>query len=84
MMLELAGGVSWDGRDPTGLQGMRMVLMTTNVWFRGSIEVVHPFTESRENDHTFGKPNWFENVHKEHLACRENVVVFDLSSFAKI
>ena len=40
-------------------------------------------TEPRTNEGTFKKPNWFENVREEHLACRENVAIFDLSSFAK-
>lgn len=33
---------------------------------------------------TFGKPAWFENVRREHQACRESVVVFDQSSFSKL
>ena len=32
---------------------------------------------------TFGRPNWFDYVGEEHRACRENVVLFDQSSFAK-
>lgn len=33
--------------------------------------------------YTFGRPNWFAHVAEEHRACREEAVVFDLSSFAK-
>ncbi len=32
---------------------------------------------------TFGRPNWFEAVGREHRACREAAVLFDQSSFAK-
>lgn len=34
-------------------------------------------------DYSFGRQNWFEPVGQEHLAAREGVVLFDLSSFAK-
>ena len=33
--------------------------------------------------YTFGKPNWFDRTCEEHLACREGVAMFDLTSFAK-
>ena len=39
--------------------------------------------ESRDNDLTFGRPNWLANSGEEHLACREGVALFDLTSFAK-
>ena len=32
---------------------------------------------------TFGKPNWFDNVCEEHTKCRNEVCVFDMTSFAK-
>jgi sarcosine dehydrogenase len=35
------------------------------------------------DEHTFGRPNWFNHVAEEHRACREDVVVFDQSSFVK-
>ena len=34
--------------------------------------------------YSFGRQNWFEAVRAEHLAARESVALFDLSSFAKI
>jgi glycine cleavage system aminomethyltransferase T/glycine/D-amino acid oxidase-like deaminating enzyme len=34
--------------------------------------------------YSFGRPYWFDYVKKEHLACRDNVVIFDQSSFAKL
>ena len=40
--------------------------------------------ESRENELSFGRPNWFNRVKEEHLACRENVALFDLSAVAKL
>lgn len=33
--------------------------------------------------YTFARANWFEHVRAEHLNCRENVALFDQSSFAK-
>ncbi|XP_065914697.1 pyruvate dehydrogenase phosphatase regulatory subunit, mitochondrial-like [Dysidea avara] len=39
--------------------------------------------ESREFVGTFGKPNWFDNVCEEHTKCRNEVCVFDMTSFAK-
>jgi sarcosine dehydrogenase len=33
--------------------------------------------------YSFGRPNWFEAVGREHRACRERVVIFDQTSFAK-
>lgn len=45
-------------------------------WFAGSVE-------EAQDQHTFGHPNWFEVVANEHRATREQVAVFDQSSFAK-
>ena len=33
---------------------------------------------------TYGRPNWFDRVKEEHLACREKVALFDMSAFAKL
>ena len=33
--------------------------------------------------YTFGRPNWFEAVGREHRACREAAALFDQTSFAK-
>ncbi|MEU6459769.1 FAD-dependent oxidoreductase [Streptomyces sp. NPDC047065] len=33
--------------------------------------------------YSYGKQNWFENVRREHVAAREAVALFDLSSFTK-
>ncbi len=34
--------------------------------------------------YSFGRQNWFEAVAEEHIAARESVALFDLSSFAKL
>jgi 4-methylaminobutanoate oxidase (formaldehyde-forming) len=39
--------------------------------------------EVAEDHYTFGRPNWFEAVAREHRACREAAVVIDQTSFAK-
>ena len=39
---------------------------------------------SRENELSFGRPNWFNRVKEEHTACRENVALFDMSAFVKL
>lgn len=38
---------------------------------------------SVEESYSFGKPGWFDQVALEHNSARENVVLFDLSAFAK-
>ncbi|WP_308797774.1 GcvT family protein [Agromyces silvae] len=35
-------------------------------------------------DYRYGRQNWFEAVGEEHLAARERVALFDLSSFTKV
>ena len=37
-----------------------------------------------EYEYSYGRQNWFPYVAKEHRAAREDVALFDLSSFAKI
>lgn len=39
--------------------------------------------EAPEDVYTFGRPNWHAAVGREHRACREGVVIFDQTSFAK-
>lgn len=45
-------------------------------WFAGGME-------ERENEKTFGRPSWLQQVAEEHKACREKVAMFDMSAFAK-
>jgi glycine cleavage system T protein len=40
--------------------------------------------QTREYDYSWGRQNWFENQKAEHLAVRQDVGVFDMSSFGKI
>ena len=39
--------------------------------------------EKPEDIYTYGRPNWFEAVGREHRATRERVALFDQTSFAK-
>jgi sarcosine dehydrogenase len=39
--------------------------------------------EKAEDVYTFGRPNWFDAVAREHRATRESVALFDQTSFAK-
>lgn len=39
--------------------------------------------EAASYEYTYGKPNWFAAQAREHLAARNNVAIFDQSSFAK-
>jgi 4-methylaminobutanoate oxidase (formaldehyde-forming) len=45
-------------------------------WFAGP-------GETPEDAPTFGRPNWFDAVAREHRACREAAALFDQTSFAK-
>ncbi|MCI2395643.1 FAD-dependent oxidoreductase [Aliiroseovarius sediminis] len=40
--------------------------------------------QPREYEYTWGRPNWFDNAAAEHKAVRENVGMYDMSSFGKI
>lgn len=83
----LAGDVLVGGNDQTGFVRLKMVRIAKNL-SQETLKIMYTCTYlcigSRENSHTFGKPNYFESVQKEHLACRENVALFDLSPFVKI
>ena len=39
---------------------------------------------SRALHYTFGQPDWLQPGAREHLACRNGVALFDMSSFAKL
>jgi len=32
---------------------------------------------------TYGKPTWFDSVRSEYWACRQGVVIIDMSTFTK-
>ncbi|SEB65952.1 FAD-dependent oxidoreductase [Rhodobacter sp. 24-YEA-8] len=40
--------------------------------------------QEREYRYAWGRQNWFENQKAEHMAVRENIGLFDMSSFGKI
>jgi 4-methylaminobutanoate oxidase (formaldehyde-forming) len=40
--------------------------------------------QAREYRHSWGKQNWWENQRAEHMAVRERVGLFDMTSFGKI
>ncbi len=40
--------------------------------------------QKREYDYGWGRQNWFENAQAEHMAVREGVGMFDMTSFGKI
>jgi glycine cleavage system T protein len=40
--------------------------------------------QKREYRYSWKRQNWFENQHREHMAVREGVGFFDMSSFGKI
>ncbi|MBO6755609.1 MAG: GcvT family protein [Roseibium sp.] len=40
--------------------------------------------QEREYRYSWGRQNWFENAAQEHRAIRENVGMYDMSSFGKI
>ena len=45
-------------------------------WFAGEGDEPH-------DRYSYGRPNWWSAVKREHEACRERVALFDQSSFAK-
>ena len=40
--------------------------------------------QKREYEYTWDRPNWFENSAAEHKAVRENVGMYDMTSFGKL
>ena len=51
-------------------------------WFLPASEAGNGKTP--EYEYSWGRQNWFEYARAEHMAVRENVGLFDMSSFAKI
>ena len=71
------------GKDPTGSQ--KKEVYEINFLEQCILRLLPDFPlESRENELTYGQPNWFDRVKEEHLACRKKVALFDMSAFAKI
>ncbi|MGB0927906.1 MAG: GcvT family protein [Pikeienuella sp.] len=40
--------------------------------------------QTRDYEYSWKRQNWFENAKREHMAIRENVGMYDMSSFGKI
>ena len=40
--------------------------------------------QARQYDYSWGRQNWFANSAREHTAVRENVGIYDMSSFGKL
>jgi 4-methylaminobutanoate oxidase (formaldehyde-forming) len=40
--------------------------------------------QKAEYDYTYGRPNWFENHRREHMAVREACGLFDMASYGKL
>ena len=40
--------------------------------------------QKRDYDHSWGRQTWFDNARAEHMAVREGVGLFDMTSFGKI
>ena len=40
--------------------------------------------QAREYNYSWGRQNWFDNARDEHMAVRQNIGIYDMSSFGKI
>jgi 4-methylaminobutanoate oxidase (formaldehyde-forming) len=86
-------GMHWPRLQPDTARGMRRtplyeqlaragaVFGEQNGWERANWYA--PAGVTPEYRYSYDRPNWFEHVGREHRAARENVALFDLSSFAK-
>ncbi len=43
-----------------------------------------PAGVERKYEHSYGRPNWFVHTAAEHRAVREEVGVFDISTYGKL
>ena len=95
--LELYGkhySISWPGDEHESARGVRRSPLFPTLKARGAVygskygwERPNFFAPSHgelEDDLTFGKPSWFEQVGREHRAIRESVALIDQTSFSKI
>ena len=92
--LGIAYQMHWPGRQWQTARGVRQsplheALKARGARFGESVGWERPywfeFAEQQQTDwgYGFGQPGWFENTRHEHLAVREKVGLFDLSSFSK-
>ena len=40
--------------------------------------------QTQEYQYSWGRQNWFKNSHREHMAVRNNLGMYDMSSFGKL
>ena len=84
----------WPYRQPETARGVRRSPVHEALAARGAVcgevagwERANWFAEAgqaREYRYDWGRQNWFENQRAEHMAVREGVGLFDMSSFGKI
>ncbi|MEM6441678.1 MAG: FAD-dependent oxidoreductase, partial [Pseudomonadota bacterium] len=84
----------WPYRQPETARGVRRSPVHEALKARGAVfgetagwERANWFArdwQEREYRYDWGRQNWFENQRDEHMAAREGVGLFDLSSFGKI
>ncbi|MCP4072984.1 MAG: FAD-dependent oxidoreductase [Hyphomicrobiales bacterium] len=81
-------------RQPETSRGIRRSPLHEHLKARGAVfgessgwERVNWFAnegQEREYQYSWGRQNWFDNARAEHLAVRNNVGLFDMTSFGKI
>ncbi|MFQ6549776.1 GcvT family protein [Aestuariibius sp. 2305UL40-4] len=84
----------WPFRQPETARGVRRTPLHDTLKARGAVfgeaagwERANWFArdgQEREYCHDWHRANWFENRAVEHMACREDAGLFDLSTFGKI
>ena len=84
----------WPYRQPETSRGIRRSPLHEHLKARGAVfgvtagwERANWFADEdqeREYRYSWGPQNWFENAKREHLAVREGVGLFDMSSFGKL
>ena len=50
----------------------------------GKSKLVFRRGQTQEYQYSWGRQNWFKNSHREHMAVRNNLGMYDMSSFGKL
>ena len=84
----------WPFQQPGTARGLRRVPLADRLAAAGGVfgeaagweraDWYAPPGERPEYEYSYGRQNWFAAVAAEHRAAREDVALFDLSSFAKL
>jgi glycine cleavage system aminomethyltransferase T/glycine/D-amino acid oxidase-like deaminating enzyme len=94
--LDVSYEVHWPYQERESARGLRLSPLHTQVasagavfgevagWERANWYAVDAGTGRRGYEFTFGRQPWFDAVGEEHRAVRENVGLFDVSSFGKL